>query len=165
MSWSRAEIAALAGKAARGVGAPPAQAALFGAAAALHLAQGRDPDLLTEALSAVPGGAIIALPLVLQQVLLASRTDAEVEIAWDGDVDLLRSYLDTLHFACQLETDRPEKVTARFVPKTAAEQTPCRICGCEALLAQMTGLAARTLVPDSAASRSGGAGARTGDDD
>lgn len=50
MTYSVNEIEGLAQKAARGIGVHPAQAMHFGRAVAHHLAAGRDPSLLEDAL-------------------------------------------------------------------------------------------------------------------
>lgn len=59
MSFSVNEVETLAAKAARGAGAPPAQAARFGRAAVHHLAAARDPEALLDALAALPRGPIL----------------------------------------------------------------------------------------------------------
>jgi hypothetical protein len=62
MTWSEAEILALATKAARGARAPPEQAARFGQAAVAHLHAGRGEPALIAALDALPGGPILTHP-------------------------------------------------------------------------------------------------------
>ncbi|GFE51466.1 hypothetical protein So717_32190 [Roseobacter cerasinus] len=164
MSWSRAEVSALAAKAARGAGAPAAQAALFGQAAALHLAQGRRAEALTEALDMLPEGPIGSLPLVLQRALPEAAVGNVVDVDWDGDRELAQSYVDTLPVPCVVRTQGVDKLTLGFV----GSERPLplrRISGCDALIAQMTKLARRTFVPESAASRLSGAGAGLSDND
>ncbi|WP_299679563.1 hypothetical protein [uncultured Roseobacter sp.] len=165
MSWSGAEVSALAAKAARGAGAPAGQAALFGQAAALHLQQGRGAGALAEALETLPEGPIMDLPLVLQEALPVARSGGEIDVVWAGDVALAWSYLETMPYRCDVELERPGGLKVRFSPRSDARPRAQRISGCEELLHKMATLAAKTLVPDSAASRSGGAGAGLTDND
>ncbi|MCV3272921.1 hypothetical protein [Roseobacter sinensis] len=165
MSWSRAEVQALAGKAARGAGAPPGQAALFGAAAALHLGQGRGAEALAEALEDLPDGPVMALPLVLQEVLPAAHEGRGAAFGWTGDADLARSYLETLPYDCRVEVLEPDRLKVQFTERSGQSAPLRRIAGCAPLLQHMTTLAARTFVPESDASRAGGAGAGVSDND
>lgn len=164
MTWSRAEVAALAAKAARGAGAPAGQAALFGQAAALHLGQGRRADALAQALEALPEGAICDLPLILQTVLAEAKPGGRVEVSWAGDRDLAQSYFETLRVHCVVEMQSAEKLTFNLTEDDRPLPLQ-RIGSCDALIAQMTKLAARTFVPESAASRLAGAGAGLSDND
>ncbi|MCH2165890.1 MAG: hypothetical protein MK098_14785 [Marinovum sp.] len=59
MSYSAAELYALATRAARGAGFPAAQAGLFGGALVQHLSQGRDESDLMRVLDAAPSGPIL----------------------------------------------------------------------------------------------------------
>ncbi|WP_299862298.1 hypothetical protein [uncultured Roseobacter sp.] len=168
MSWSRAEVLALATKAARGAGAPPAQAAHFGRAAAIHLGQRRDAAALGQALDALPAGAIMRMPLQLQELLLAARSTAQhrLEIPTGGQPSLLRSYLETLPHVSEVVAAQEDSLEVTVDTTTLAPSLRLgRVEGCAALLAQMTALAARTFVPDSETSRRAGAGAGTSDND
>jgi len=135
MSYSVNEIQMLAQKAARGGGAYAAQAAHFGLAAVTHLAAGRAPDALTEALTEalleLPDGPIQTLPF---QVTPPSGALGETYA-------LLRL--------------PPEERTA----------LPERLEVPEALFSLMQRLAQETYVPSSEASRVAGAGAGLSDND
>lgn len=164
MSWSRAEILALATKAARGAGAPAGQAALFGEAVALHLGQGRGADAVSAALDALPEGPISTLPLVMQTVVPMAQEGGEAKVEWPGDTDLARSYFDALPLECTVQREGATGLTLTF----ATRERPLslhRITDCDDLIAKMTELAARTFVPESAASRLSGAGAGLSDND
>lgn len=166
MSWSRAEVLALAAKAARGGGAPPAQAALFGRAVAIHLGQGREAAALEHALDTLPAGAILRMPLQLQQLAASSMTHHSVEMPTGGQPDLLQSYLETLPHVARVLAVRSDSLEVTLdTTALAPPQTLRRIKGCEALLEHMMVLAARTFVPDSETSRRAGAGAGVSDND
>lgn len=168
VSWSRAEVQALAAKAARGAGAPPAQAAAFGKAAAVHLGSGREPDDLARALSDLPGGAIIAFPLQVAQILHeAWDAGPEVQrIDTRGVLALMHSYLDTLPCECVVTEQNGDVIHVTLdIKAPAAARATTRITGCDVLITRMIALADRTYVPDSDASRSTGAGAGAGDAD
>jgi len=62
-AYSVNEIESLGAKAARGAGAPPAQALRFGKALVHHLAQQRDPQEIRMALDALPQGPILTFAL------------------------------------------------------------------------------------------------------
>jgi hypothetical protein len=168
MSWSVTEIAALAAKAARGAGAPPAQAARFGQAAARHLAVCRDSRSLTQALEALPSGPIMLLPVVL---------DAAVAQAWDGSGqvvslpagmadDLVESYLAVLPFEASLQRSDSGRVSVRLEVACPLGGGICgRIKAEDAFIEDLARLAARTFVPETDASRSRGAGAGLDDND
>ena len=155
MSFSMTELSALATKAARGAGAPAGQAARFGAAAARHMQAERDAEALVLALDALPYGPIIDLPRVLDAALTKASPKIETE-------PLLESYLDVLPCvaAYNARTRRLE-----IDKDTPAPVHRGRIHGYADLISQMEALAARTYVPDSAASRAGGAGAGLTDND
>ncbi|WP_299963293.1 hypothetical protein [uncultured Roseobacter sp.] len=161
MSWSRAEVQALATRAARGAGAPAAQAVHFGRAAALHLARGRPASEVSQALAALPEGPVLRLPLALQRLRRAGGGD---EIDTGGLPDLARSYVETLGMPLTIREVSPDALIVSPT-KTAPLPDPGRITGCEALIAEMTELAAHTLVPESDVSRQAGAGAGVTDTD
>ncbi|AXI45677.1 hypothetical protein C1J03_06275 [Sulfitobacter sp. SK012] len=154
------EVAALAGKAARGAGAPAAQATRFGQAAVQHLCAGRDPQALTRALAALPGGPILDLPLALMQQAEAQVVEGGFETkGWDT---LARSYVAALPFAATLN----EKNLLWIDLNTPAKRSPVARCDLpEDLCADWQALAAKTLVPETDASRLGGAGAGLLDND
>ena len=168
MTWSENELASLAAKAARGAGAPPAQAAMFGLAATRHLAADRPVDDLLKALSALPEGPIISLPLALMRVLAEADGSGELHCRIDtGEMpDLAQSYVQTLQ--CRVSDLRHEgetlwlRVDARH---PAPRCPPRRVEVPDGLLEQLKSLAERTLVPESEASRLAGAGAGLTDND
>jgi hypothetical protein len=145
----------LAAKAARGAGAPSAQAANYGRAAVRHLCSGRAEDDLRLALITLPEGPILALPLKL--------TECEAGIlesdGWDA---LARSYVEALPFEASLDAD----MNLVFdLAHPARHSVPAR---CELPMkinSLWCDLAAKTLVPESDASRISGAGAGLSDND
>ncbi|WP_436397561.1 hypothetical protein [Roseobacter sp. S98] len=163
MSWSATEVSALAAKAARGAGAPPDQAARFGTAAAFHLMIGNAPQDLRLALQALPdGGPVMRLPVVLDEAVSEGGRVFEM-LPPDA---LVRAYVAVLPFAATLAAaDNDHWRVSVNVTKPAPKIEPLRITGCADLIDEMTGLAARTFVPESAASRAAGAGAGLTDND
>lgn len=152
----------LATKAARGAGAPPAQAAQFGAAARWHLGMGQRLEALDQALNALPDGPILTLPLALAQMVEQARGGK-----YHGPLPvpvcaLTISYLATLPYAAQM--DAQGLVT--LDPTTPApRQPPVRIDLSDTAYQRWSALAARLLVPESEASRLSGAGAGLTDND
>lgn len=166
LSWSAAEVSALGTKAARGAGAPPAQAARFGQVVSLHLMTGRDATDLSAALDALPAGPILDHPLTLDRAMIAAEKGEAAELV-DVPFDaLLQSYVEALPFAAEVVRAGPDRLIFRC--DLAAPRVPPvlkRICGCDALITQMECLAACTLVPESDLSRLSGAGAGLTDND
>ncbi|MEM9637300.1 MAG: hypothetical protein AAGA94_06605, partial [Pseudomonadota bacterium] len=159
---------ALATKAARGAGAPAAQAALFGEAAALHLGQGRAAADLAQALDYLPGGPIMEFPLQLQSLLLSAEETptCTVEMATAGLPTLAQSYLETLPHGCRVNAMSEISLSVTLDLTAPARSLPLvRAAECDGLMARMTELAARTFVPESDASRRAGAGAGLTDND
>ncbi|QJF50511.1 hypothetical protein [Roseobacter ponti] len=164
MTWSVAEITALASKAARGAGAPAWQAARFGQAAALHLRYGRPATELDAALSELPGGPAMDLPLALDAALAAAAPEAVVMS--DAPPGLLQSYVDALPCRATATAGEAGVWQLRTEPGTPRERpVPGRISCADALIAQMTALAEKTYVPETDASRAAGAGAGLTDND
>lgn len=166
MKCSANEVMTLAAKAARGAGAPPAQAADFGAAALRHLQAGREVDMLIDALKALPSGPVIALPLVLMQIL-ENSTDgiAEGGLEPGSNATLIQSYLDAQPFETQLENQAGSFHITLFPTKLKAAPLMPRVDAPDDLLASFQSYAARILVPESDASRLSGAGAGLTDND
>lgn len=160
MTRSLNEVMTLATKAARGAGAPPAQAARFGQAAVAHLCAGRAPDDLDQALAALPDGPIVVLPLALARVCeTPDGTGAFDDAGWPN---LARSYVEALPFAAILNADGILQVdTGRPAPQMVVHR--CNIDAAQ--IAAWNALASRTLVPESEASRLAGAGAGLTDND
>lgn len=158
MSFSQAEIMALAGKAARGGGAPPAQAAQFGRAVVAHLAAGRDENDLCNALDRLPNGPIIELPAAISEIVAAGGEGA---VRWGVPEGLTRSYVDVLPFAAIIKQGE----IAIELDNPAPPKEPVRLNPSDNLRAQMARLAEKTFVPESDASRESGAGAGWIDND
>ena len=166
MTWSAAEIWALGTKAARGAGAPPAQAARFGQVAPHHLMTGRDATLLGAALDALPDGPVLSFPLAVDRALIALAQEGEAVVQGVPFDALLQSYVDTLPFEVAVTQTGHDRLVLKgnlAVPRAAV--TLKRIVGCDALIDQMQRLAARTFVPESHVSRRSGAGAGLTDND
>jgi hypothetical protein len=159
MTRSMNEVMVLATKAARGAGAPPAQAAQFGAAAAAHLAAGRDVRSLHKALIALPDGPIIALPL---EILRIAETILARGPLQSADIDLVQSYVSTLPYQAHLSR---EHLLELDLTKPATRIPVQRIELPDELYVEWSRLAARMLVPESDASRLSGAGAGLSDND
>lgn len=162
MTLSMNEIQALAAKAARGAGAPPAQAAQFGAAAAAHLGAGRDVADLNAALGALPQGPILTLPLTIARIAETARDGLATGVIPAEDIALAASYAAVLP---QLAWLSAEGVLALDLTKLARKLTVQRIVLPAEILSDWAVLAARLLVPDTDASRRSGAGAGLDDND
>ncbi|UWR23356.1 hypothetical protein [Sulfitobacter sp. S190] len=163
MSYSENEVATLASKAARGVGAPVQQAGEFGRAAAVHLQADRDVLDLRRALVALPLGPIIDLPRRIQAIAENARGGrAEAYFETGGWVPLARSYVECLPYEAMLNL-RMELLLDLTLP--VPRRTPARIELSDEIYAEWTEQAQRTMVPDSEASRNAGAGAGLTDND
>ena len=164
MSWSQAEFRALVTKAARGAGAPPEQAARFGQAAVAHILSGFEPFELTNALEALPDGPILAYPRAIDTAL-AESTDDFLQLERDVSNTLFRSYVLSLPYAVTFSggTNVARYDVSLSTPSTGSDTA--RIVVAENLICQFSDFAQAILVPDSAESRSGGAGAGLDDND
>ena len=163
MMGSTNEIAALAAKAARGAGAPPAQATQFGQATTCHLAAERDPALLDQALDSLPLGPITTLPGALMRLLEGATGDtAQGMLPATG---LTQSYAEAQPFALTCaQTEQGFDIT--FALNSPANRPmPARLTLPAPLADKMMALAARTYVPETEASRLSGAGAGLTDND
>lgn len=164
MTWSAAEILALATKAARGAGAPPEQSARFGQAAVAHLRAGRDAAVLIAALDALPGGPVLILPRRIDMRLSGADGDRATIVKPEAD-PLLDSYVDALPFQTS-ECATPEGAVVTVQLGAPRDRLgPRRITGCAKLVGHMSELAKAILVPDSDISRRAGAGAGLTDND
>ena len=152
----------LAAKAARGAGAPPAQAAQFGAAAAAHLGEGRDIEALSAALGALPDGPIMTLPLVIARIAEQAQEGLATGVISVRDVPLAASYVAVLPYLAWLDTGGTLALDLSRPAKRGAVQ---RIDLPDAVFKEWSALAARLLVPESDASRLSGAGAGLSDND
>jgi hypothetical protein len=157
------EITNLAAKAARGAGAPQAQAEAFGRAAARHLAEGRDTDELAAALAALPGGIILEMPLALMRVAEDRLTQAR--IAAGALPDLACSYAQSQGFACAVRREGADLVLSPQYDQPPPVLRMARLSLPGPLVDEMQQLAARLLVPETEASRLRGAGAGLTDND
>lgn len=158
MTRSANEVAGLATKAALGAGAPPAQAALFGRAAAVHLAAARDPQALEAALAALPAGPVIEVPVALLRLAETAKPGPISGVA----PALLQSYLAALPYQATLSAQGTVQLD---LATPAAPIAAARLTLPAPLAARWSALAARLLVPETAASRSRGAGAGLSDND
>ena len=166
MKLSLNEVTALAAKAARGAGAPPAQAAEFGRAAARHLAAERDAQDLAEALSALPSGPTLHLPLMVMRLAEeVADGQARARIPRPEMTDLLRSYFDAQPCAIVSEEVGDTFEITLNLGDPAAPPPKTRLEVPEDLFTRISDLAARILVPESEASRRSGAGAGLTDND
>lgn len=165
VTHSANEVMVLAAKAARGAGAPPAQAGDFGRAIVHHLKAGRAPSDISAALEALPNGPIMALPIAFARVIERGGAAAHGRIDAQGWVLLAQSYADALPYAVQLEVAEDALTLTADLQRPASKSPLGRFTLPEPLLAQMNGFAARILVPESESSRSAGAGAGLTDND
>ncbi|WP_299917762.1 hypothetical protein [uncultured Roseobacter sp.] len=168
MSWSRAEILALATKAARGAGAPPGQATQFGQAAAQHLGRGRSADDLLRALAQLPSGPILQIPVEISRVMISAEGHQSIDASFEvgAYAALFESYLESLPCKAAITARKPETFHIMLEPNVPAPREPLdRITGCDLAIEKMAALAARTFVPESEASRLAGAGAGLTDND
>ncbi len=172
MSYSANEISGIAQKAARGAGFPPAQADLFGRAAAQHLGAGGPPEALTEALANPQDSPILRLPMLLediQRALAASGPEITLTLQ-PGDEGLAETYarlLPLVYSTCSVEiVEGLPRITLELGPDGATPPPPPpRIPAPDPLMETLGKMAARTYVPASDASRSAGAGAGDIDND
>lgn len=163
MTRSANEVMTLAAKAARGAGAPPAQAAHFGRAALCHLSADRPEANLTAALDALPGGPIIALPRFFAQ-LAEHAVDGMAQGTLVAE-ELNISYAEAQAFDCQTTATSESLTVTMDLTKPAERHTLKRIVLSDAFFYKLENLAAKLLVPESDASRLSGAGAGLTDND
>lgn len=161
MTRSINEVMVLAGKAARGAGAPPAQAAQFGAAAVVHLCAGHGVDALDDALAQLPEGPIITIPLALARI-----AEQQVEGIAQGPLSgmepqLCQSYVSALPCVANFSEGKLSLNLNEPAPRRAV----ARINLSDETYAAWSALASALLVPESDASRLSGAGAGLTDND
>lgn len=150
----------LASKAARGAGAPPAQAAMFGAVAVWCLGQGQSPAILDDALGELPAGPIIDLPLALAQIAEAAQ-GAQASGMIEA-TPLAQGYVATTAYQADIDVQGCVTLTLN---QPRARAVPQRIDLPDDVYSRWSALAARLLVPESDASRLSGAGAGLTDND
>jgi hypothetical protein len=160
LTYSWTEVQALGVKAASGAGVPPAQALAFGAMLARHLADSEAEAPVARALD--DPDTILALALRVEKVIEGASIHSgsvTVREADDGRRAMLVSWLAGL--PCQtLIKISGDKITILLRLTAPSDRTrPDRVPLTPDLKAKLERLAAKTYVPDSDASRSGGAGA------
>jgi hypothetical protein len=166
MKCSANEVMTLAAKAARGAGAPPAQAADFGTAALRHLQAGREVQNLTDALEHLPTGPILLLPLQLLRITENTRDDvARGEFSRAECGGLAQSYLDAQPYETLMEKSGDSARVTLFLDKPKATHISHRVFIPNSLVTLLQTYAARMLVPETDASRLSGAGAGLNDND
>lgn len=148
----------MAERAALGAGAPFAQAARFGAGVARHLTEGRPAGLVSEAFE--DPDQIIALSLEVDRAIEAASTSGAPYRVRTGPELLIASLMQALPCDVRLHpaSEAGLAVTVRL-DAAPTGQRPARIDVPDRLWSDMGALAARTYVPESAASQARGAGA------
>ncbi|WP_299724330.1 hypothetical protein [uncultured Tateyamaria sp.] len=157
-SWT--EIQALAVKAATGAEVPPAQALAFGSMLARHLADGGSEAPLSQALDTP--ATILALAHQVERMIETASVSGRVVGMREQDPGrraMLISWLASLPCQAEITANADEVCATLSLSAPGLRARPARISIGSALFEQMQTLAARTYVPDSDASRAGGAGA------
>lgn len=158
MSWT--EVQALGTRAAAGAGVPAAQSLAFGATLARHLADGGAEAPVFHALDAPDSLVRMAhrIERIVEQASLSPRT-IDVAEPDGGTRALLVSWLAALPCQAEIATQDDQVRIQLALTAPSTRSRPQRVEMTAALTARLTDLAARTYVPDSAASRATGAGA------
>lgn len=165
MTRSANEVMGLATKAARGAGAPPAQAAEFGRAMVRHMYAGRDLDYLSRALDDLPKGPIMDFPVAFARVIESNAVPARGQVEASAWLPLAQSYADALPYAATVNVMGNVLDITVDLHNPAAKTSLGRFVLPDTMLDKMNALSARILVPESDASRLGGAGAGLTDND
>ncbi|MEM6886797.1 MAG: hypothetical protein AAF636_01520 [Pseudomonadota bacterium] len=160
MSWSATEFKALSSRAARGAGAPPWQAEMFGAAAVQHLLAEEPIDVLDAALAALPEGPVLQIASLL--LALQGRPGAPIELTENLPVALVRSYAASQSYSLVIDTETGTATAFIGIPRRPVIG---RIEAPDAFISSLKALAERTFVPESDQSRAAGAGAALSDND
>ncbi|WP_147108628.1 hypothetical protein [Tateyamaria sp. syn59] len=158
MSWT--EVQNLGVKAASGAGVPPAQALAFGAMLARHVADDGPQGAVTAALSEPE--RIVGLAHKVETIVEAASISSKPVLAKEEDAGtraMLVSWIAGLPCKSDLEVAGAKLRINLSLTEPSTRGRPERLHLEPSLAALMTELAAKTYVPDSAASRSGGAGA------
>ena len=163
MKASANEVMVLAAKAARGAGAPPAQASAFGRAALCHLAADRSATDLMTALDTLPQGPVISLPLAFATLVVTQTHTGTIRA--EAPADLVRSYAEAQPFATSVSLEGDDLIATLDTKTPTARATVARIDLPDGLAHLLNTHAAKILVPENAASRSSGAGAGLNDND
>ena len=157
-SWT--EVQTLAVKAATGGAVPVAQALAFGAMCARHLADGGAEAPLGEALRSPE--TILSLALQVERMVETASLSPRIVTARENDAGrraLLVSWLASLPCQTEITANANEIQACLSLTDPSTRTRPARIALGAELFCRMQELAARTYVPDSAASRESGAGA------
>lgn len=165
MTRSANEVMGLAAKAARGAGAPPEQAIEFGRAVVHHIHAGRDLEYLSRALESLPKGPIMDFPVAFARVVESGAASARGQVEASAWLPLAQSYADALPYAATVNVMGEVLDIIAELEKPSAKIALGRFVLPDVLMEQMNGFAARILVPESDASRLGGAGAGLTDND
>ncbi|KIN60227.1 hypothetical protein Z945_1195 [Sulfitobacter noctilucae] len=166
MMCSANEVVTLAAKAARGGGAPPAQATAFGKAALSHLGAGCAAEDIAAALDGLPDGPVLALPLRLATVLEKNSGEIVDHMISPGPFAALElSYCYAKRFAVTGKTQGTDIHVRMYINQPTKPPPMPRVAVPDELITKMQQLAAKTLVPESDASRISGAGAGLTDND
>ncbi|WP_299611309.1 hypothetical protein [uncultured Tateyamaria sp.] len=158
MSWT--EVQTLGVKAASGAGVPPAQALAFGAMLARHVAD-EGPQGAVQAALDNPDRIVALAHRVETIVEAASITSKPVDATEDdaGTRAMLVSWLAGLPCKSELDVAGPKVRVSLSLTEPSTRGRPERLALTPSLTEQLNTLAAKTYVPDSDASRAGGAGA------
>lgn len=154
MSRSLSEVRALCFRAALGAGATAGLAEIFGSLAAVHLLAGRRAEVLEDALFALPGGPILDLAVLHAQAVTQGATPVAVPPGMEGD--LVYSFAESRNVRC--DVDAVAK-TVTYWPNDLSAPSAGRVSGYDDFFEHLNNLSAKTLVPDTDASRDKGAGA------
>lgn len=157
-SWS--EVQALGVKAASGAGVPAAQALAFGATLARYLADGGGERAVSDILNAPQ--RIVTLALRVERVIEAASIGVTPVRVIEDDTGLrglLISWLMGLPCQSDLKINGNTIEATLTLAAPSGRSRPDRVALSPALESRLQVLAAKTLVPDSDASRSSGAGA------
>ncbi|MEM8653106.1 MAG: hypothetical protein AAGF36_00055 [Pseudomonadota bacterium] len=158
MSWT--EVQTLGVKAASGAGVPPAQALAFGAMLARHVADDGPQDAVKTALA--DPKRIVALAHRVETIVEAASVAAKPVAAVEEDAGtraMLVSWLAGLPCKADLDVVGPKLRVRLALTEPSTRGRPERLYLTPELADQLNALAAKTYVPDSDASREGGAGA------
>ncbi|WP_037969726.1 hypothetical protein [Sulfitobacter noctilucicola] len=166
MMCSANEVMTLADKAARGAGAPPAQATAFGNAALSHISAGCDQSELSAALRALPSGPVMALPIKIMRLLEGADQAPLTAVIEPGAFAALElSYFYAQPYAVRGKTVEGCVHVSVDLKHPKGPPVLPRVEIGQSLYDEMQRYAARILVPETAASRLSGAGAGLTDND
>ena len=118
------------------------------------------------ALDALPSGPVLDYPLAIDAGLAQAAAGQKAELVGLSRTELLQSYAEALPCVAALEETAAGTLSLSAEPHRPRAARPSRRITLGAqLVDEMTRLAALTFVPESAQSRSSGAGAGLTDND